>query len=228
YLVPAILWSRANQQRVVISTHTINLQEQLVTKDLPLLTQRAGLAAKVALVKGRGNYLCKRKAAQAAAQPAQLVEDELLGELRLVLDWAQQTGDGSLADLATRPRPEVWEQVVSENDNCLRARCPYYSTCFFYTARRAAAQADVLVVNHHLLMADLALREEMGSYTQNAVLPPSRRIIIDEAHHLEDVATSYFGARLSYAAIERTFSRLRGSHDGKGVLPALVVALESI
>ena len=119
YLVPAILWSRANQQRVVISTHTINLQEQLVQKDLPLLTQRAGLEAKVALVKGRGNYLCKRKAAQAEAQPAQLVEDELLGELRQVLEWAKQTADGSLADLGVRPRPEVWEQVVSENDNCL-------------------------------------------------------------------------------------------------------------
>ena len=119
--------------------------------------------------------------------------------------------------------------MVSENDNCLRARCPYYSTCFFYEARRAAAKADIIVVNHHLLMADLALRDEIGSYTQNAVLPPARRVIIDEAHHLEDVATNYFGTRLSYAAIERTFGRLRSlKHDSKGVLPALIMALESI
>ncbi|HSQ00823.1 MAG TPA: helicase C-terminal domain-containing protein [Candidatus Dormibacteraeota bacterium] len=229
YLVPAILWSRANQQRVVISTHTINLQEQLVQKDLPLLTQRAGLEARVALVKGRGNYLCKRKAAQAEAQPAQLVEDELLGELRQVLEWAKQTGDGSLADLAVRPRPEVWEQVVSENDNCLRARCPFYSTCFFYSARRTAAAADIVVVNHHLLMADLALRAEVGDYTQSGVLPPSGRVIIDEAHHLEDVATSYFGAQVSLAMIERACGRLQSRRQpGKGILPALALALDAV
>ncbi|MBX3027597.1 DEAD/DEAH box helicase family protein [bacterium] len=229
YLVPAILWSRANQQRVVISTHTINLQEQLVHKDLPLLTQRAGLEARVALVKGRGNYLCKRKAAQAEAQPTLLVEDELLGELRQVLAWATQTADGSLADLAVRPRPEVWEQVVSENDNCLRARCPYYSSCFFYSARRAAAAADILVANHHLLMADLALRAEVGDYTQSGVLPPSGRVIIDEAHHLEDVATSYFGAQASLAMIERACGRLQSRRQtGKGILPALALALDAV
>src|SRR6185503_6306336 len=115
--------------------------------------------------------------------------------------------DGSRADLPVTPRPEVWEQVVSENDNCLRARCPYYSSCFFYSARRAAAAADVLVVNHHLLMADLALRDEIGNYTQNAVLPPAPRIIIDEAHHLEDVATAYFGMGASLAALERMLGR---------------------
>jgi ATP-dependent DNA helicase DinG len=228
YLLPAIHWSLQNRERIVVSTHTINLQEQLITKDLPFLTEQAGLQCTTALVKGRGNYLCQRKAAQVEAQGAQLIEDDVRKELKELLAWAKHSRDGSLADLSVRPRREVWEQVVSENDNCLRARCPHYSTCFFYTARRAAAQADVLVVNHHLLMADLALREEIGSYTQNAVLPPARRIIIDEAHHLEDVATNFFGTRLSYAAIERTFGRLRGSHDGKGVLPALMVALESI
>lgn len=229
YLVPAILWSRANQQRVVISTHTITLQEQLVQKDLPLLTQGAGLPATVALVKGRGNYLCQRKAAQSEAQPAQLVEDELLGELRQLLAWAKRTADGSLADLAVRPRPAVWEQVVSENDNCLRARCPYYSSCFFYTARRAAAAADVVVVNHHLLMADLALRAEIGDYTQNGVLPPSARVIIDEAHHLADVATSHFGAQVNLAMIERACGRLQSRRQpGKGILPALALALDAV
>ncbi len=231
YLVPAILWSRANHQRVVVSTHTINLQEQLVAKDLPLLTKRAGLEVRVALVKGRGNYLCKRKAAQAAAQPAQLVDDQLLGELRQVLDWAHRTSDGSLADLPVRPRPEVWEHVVSENDNCLRARCPHYSSCFFYTARRAAAAAaaDVLVVNHHLLMADLALRAEVGDYSQNGVLPPSTRAIIDEAHHLEDVATAYFGSQVGLGMIERAFARLQNRRNpGKGLLPALALALDAI
>ena len=229
YLVPAILWSRANQQRVVISTHTINLQEQLVFKDLPLLTQRAGLEARVALVKGRGNYLCRRKAAQAEAQPGQLVDDELQHELRALLAWARTTSDGSLGDLPVRPRAEVWEQVVSENDNCLRARCPFYSKCFFYEARRAAAAADILVVNHHLLMADLALRAELGDYAQNGVLPPAGRVIIDEAHHVEDVATSYFGSQVSLAMIERACGRLQSKRAlGRGILPALALALDAI
>jgi ATP-dependent DNA helicase DinG len=228
YLLPAIAWSRRNRERVIVSTHTINLQEQLIRKDLPFLTAQAGFDCDVALVKGRGNYLCRRKAAQVEAQGALLVEDDQQRELNEILAWAKRTKDGSLSDLPVAPRAEVWEQVVSESDNCLRARCPYYSSCFFYTARRAAAKADVVVVNHHLLMADLALRDEMGSYTQNAVLPPAGRVIIDEAHHLEDVATSYFGSRLSYVAIERAFSRLRSSRsDAKGVLPALLMALES-
>ncbi len=229
YLLPAISWTRLNRERVVVSTHTINLQEQLIKKDLPFLTQQGGLNCTTALVKGRGNYLCRRKAVQVEQQGALLIEDDLQRELKELLAWAKRTTDGSLSDLPVRPRREAWEQVVSENDNCLRARCPYYSTCFFYTARRAAAKADVIVVNHHLLMADLALREEIGSYTQNAVLPPARRAIIDEAHHLEDVATNYFGTRLSYAAIERSFGRLRSAkYDSKGLLPALIMALESI
>lgn len=229
YLVPAILWARANKERVVISTHTINLQEQLIKKDLPFLIERAGLDCSVALVKGRGNYLCQRKAAQVAEQGAILVEDELSRELSEILAWAKKTKDGSLADLPVRPRDAVWEQVVSENDNCLRARCPFYSTCFFYTARRSAAAADVLVANHHLLMADLALREEIGSYTQNAVLPPATRVIIDEAHHLEDVATAYFGMQVALSTIERILTRLRSSRaELRGVLPGVARALEAV
>jgi ATP-dependent DNA helicase DinG len=229
YLVPSILWSRANQQRVVVSTHTINLQEQLVYKDLPLLTQRAGLQARVALVKGRGNYLCRRKVAQAEAQPGQLVDADVEAELQQLLAWARTTSDGSLADLPVRPRPEVWEQVVSENDNCLRARCPFYSKCFFDEARRSAAAADIQVVNHHLLMADLSLRAELGDYAQNGVLPPAGRVVIDEAHHVEDVATSYFGSQVSLTMIERACGRLQSRRaHGRGILPALALALDAI
>jgi len=229
YLIPAILWSRRNGERVVVSTHTINLQEQLVFKDIPALTGVAGLECEAVLVKGRGNYLCKRKAAQVEAQGAALVEDDLAGEMRALLDWARQTRDGSRSDLPFAPRDEVWEQVVSENDNCLRARCPYYSSCFFYEARRAAAKADLLVVNHHLLMADLSLRSEVDNYTGDAVLPRAARVIIDEAHHLEDVATHYFGARLGERALERTLGRLQNARrPERGVLPALLLALESI
>ncbi len=229
YLLPALHWAVANRERVVVSTHTINLQEQLITKDLPLLIDRLGHACTAALVKGRGNYVCRRKVAQVAAQGALLVEDEQQAELADLLAWTARTADGSLGDLAVRPRPEVWEHVVSENDNCLRTRCPHYATCFFYAARRAAAKADVIVVNHHLLMADLALRDELGSYTQNAVLPPARRVIVDEAHHLESVATDYFGERVGYRVFERALGRLRNPrHEHKGLLPALLMALDSV
>jgi len=229
YLVPAILWAKANSKRVIASTHTINLQEQLVHKDLPFLIKSAGLDCRVALVKGRGNYLCRRKVAQLETRGAQLIEDEIARELRALLDWAKHTSEGNLADLSIRPRPAVWEQVASENDNCLRVRCPHYADCFFYAARREAAAADILVVNHHLLMADVALREELGNYTQNAVLPPATRVIIDEAHHLEDVATTHFGGHVSLAVIERNLGRLRSTRTGsKGILPALSKALASI
>ncbi len=228
YLIPSILWAKANRQRVIVSTHTINLQEQLIGKDLPQLAEQAGLEFSSALVKGRGNYLCQRKASQVAAQPALLIEDELSRELQTVLAWARQTSDGSLADLTVRPRPAVWEQVVSESDNCLRARCPFYSDCFFYSARRRAAAADILVVNHHLLLADLALRNETENRTQNAVLPPADRVVIDEAHHLEDVATSHFGFRTSLTALERILSRLQSRRDpSRGILPSLAMALDS-
>lgn len=229
YLIPAILWARQNDERVVVSTHTINLQEQLVRKDLPFLIEKAGLECVATLVKGRGNYVCRRKVEQLQGRGAQLIEDEMTQELNALLEWAMRTKDGSLADLAVRPRQEVWDLVVSENDNCLRTVCPHYSDCFFYAARRAAAAADLLVVNHHLLMADLALRDEIGSYTQNAVLPPCRRLIIDEAHHLEDVATGYFGGHVSLGMLERNLGRLRSARaPGKGLLPLLLRELASV
>lgn len=228
YLVPSILWATTNRGRVIVSTHTINLQEQLVGKDLPQLAQLAGIEFESALVKGRGNYLCQRKAAQVEQQPALLLEDEHSREMAEILAWAKKTSDGSLSDLPVRPSPQIWEQVVSESDNCLRARCPFYSKCFFYSARRAAAAADVLVVNHHLLLTDLALRNETDNRTQNAVLPPATHIVIDEAHHLEDVATAHFGFRTSLGALERVLSRLRSRRDpSRGLLPALSIALDS-
>ncbi len=227
YLVPSILWARANRSRVIVSTHTINLQEQLIAKDLPQLARHSGLEFSAALVKGRGNYLCQRKAAQVEVQPSLFIEDELTREMSAVLAWAKKTADGSLSDLTVRPRPAVWEQVVSESDNCLRARCPFYSKCFFYNARRRAAGSDILVVNHHLLLTDLALRNETQNRTQNAVLPPAAQVVIDEAHHLEDVATAHFGFRTGLVALERILSRLQSLRDSsRGILPSMSIALD--
>lgn len=217
YLVPAIAWSVKNQEKVVISTHTINLQEQLIEKDIPLLKQALGIEFDAVMLKGRGNYLCRRKADYVAKNPDFLLDGEKKEQLEAIQAWIKTTRDGSLTDLAFSPDSDVWETVMSESDNCLRTQCPFYQSCFFYNARRRAARANILIVNHHLLMADLALRAEMENYTQAAVLPPFHRIIIDEAHHLEEVATDYFGARVSRSQMHYTLRRLASARTGEGL-----------
>jgi ATP-dependent DNA helicase DinG len=196
YLVPAILWALNNEERVVISTNTINLQEQLIRKDIPFLQRSTKLEFRAVLVKGRGNYLCRRRAAMAHAEPG-LFDAENAGELQAVLAWAETSADGSKEELNFLPREEVWEEVRCEIDQCSRVRCADYTRCFFHKARRQAAQADILVVNHALLLSDLALRHQTDNYSAAAVLPPFDRIILDEAHHLEDVATNYFASQVT-------------------------------
>ena len=172
YLVPAILWALQNEERVVVSTNTINLQEQLIRKDLPFLQRATGLEFQAVLVKGRANYLCRRRAETARVEPG-LFDDELAGELATIFEWAAKSADGSREELNFVPRQQVWEEVCCEIDQCARVRCPHYGGCFFHKARRRAAQADVLVVNHALLLSDLALRHQTDNYSAAAVLPPS-------------------------------------------------------
>ena len=225
YLVPALLWALANEQRVVVSTNTINLQEQLIRKDLPFLQRAAGLEFRAVLVKGRGNYLCLRRAETAHLEPG-LFDEEHAAELAAILEWAQKSADGSREDLSFLPKEEVWEEVRCEADQCARVRCAHYGRCFLHRARREAAQADVLVVNHALLLADLAVRQQTDNYTAAAVLPPFERIILDEAHHLEDVATSFFSAQVTRFAFARVLNRLRHPRKPeKGLLPRLLATL---
>jgi ATP-dependent DNA helicase DinG len=207
YLIPAVHWAVQNKERVVISTNTINLQEQLVKKDIPFLQSALPLQFTAELVKGRGNYLCLRKVHEVESE-LDLTDDEEREELHALLEWAKNTQDGSKADLAVIPMEMVWEKIGAESDTCTRSRCAYFRECFVNKARRNAARANLLVVNHHLLFADLAIRHEMGSAGDAAVLPPYERIILDEAHHIEDVATSYFGERVTRAGLQRMLSRL--------------------
>jgi ATP-dependent DNA helicase DinG len=223
YLVPAIHWAIQNRERTVVSTNTINLQEQLVRKDLPFLQRALGVPFRFALVKGRRNYVSIRRARLATLNVASLFPDGREGELRAIGEWLETTRDGSLSDLPFRPSPEVWDEVASESDVCLRARCPHFEACYYQRSRREAAGADLLVVNHHLLFSDLAVRQAAGNFDAAAVLPHYRRLILDEAHNLEDTATRHLGASLT----RRTFHRLlrRLEHRGKGVLPTLETAL---
>jgi ATP-dependent DNA helicase DinG len=225
YLVPSILWARENEERVVVSTNTINLQEQLIRKDLPFLRRAMDVDFRAVLVKGRGNYLCLRRAEAAQAEPG-LFEDEHAGELATILSWGKTSADGSKETLSFVPSESVWEEVRCELDGCARARCPHFSTCFFHKARRQAANADLLVVNHALLLSDLAVRRQTDNYGAAAVLPPFDRIVIDEAHHLEDVATSHFSSQVTRFAFARTLNRLRHPRKAeKGVLMRFLNAL---
>lgn len=222
YLVPALAWARANNQRTIVSTNTINLQEQLVGKDLPLLSRALGdddHQPTFALLKGWRNYLCRARLDGATAAQHSLLEADKITELLNLVAWASSTADGTVADLPVPPSPEVWDEIAAEPDLCTRNRCKHYDRCFVFQARRRAAAADVVVVNHHLLAADLAVRQSSDNWEQAAVLPPYQRLILDEAHHLEDVAASHLGAQVSNRGVQRLLGRLE--RKGKGLIPAL-------
>ncbi|MGH7592614.1 MAG: helicase, partial [Gemmatimonadales bacterium] len=222
YLVPALAWARANHERTVVSTNTINLQEQLVGKDLPLLARALGDAEyrpTFALLKGWRNYLCRMRLEAASASQHSLLEGDKLDELVNLVAWAAHTNDGTLSDLPVPPSSEVWDEVAAEADLCGRMQCRHFDRCFVFQARRRAAQADVVVVNHHLLAADLAVRQASDNWEEAAVLPPYQRLILDEAHHLEDVAAGHLGVQVSSRGVQRLLNRLE--RKGKGLLPAL-------
>ena len=229
YLVPAVFWSIKNKERVVVSTHTINLQEQLIEKDIPVLKKCCGIDFKSVLVKGRNNYICLRKVYNLRTEGGTLIEDKDRQQLNDLLAWAVKTRDGSKADLNFVPQDDVWEAIQSEADQCTRVKCRFYDDCFFYIARRNAASADVLVVNHYLLMADLVVRKEMKGYDTVAILPPFKKIIIDEAHRLEAVATANLGYTISKLRIIKLLGRLINLKDNrKGLLQYLKNKLRDV
>jgi ATP-dependent DNA helicase DinG len=224
YLVPALRWAAANSERTVVSTNTINLQEQLVGKDLPFLAGAlTDQKVRFALLKGWRNYVCLYRLEQARASGTALFEAELSRELDTLESWAKRTADGSLSDLPTAPRPEVWDEVAAEPDLCLRFKCPHLERCFVFAARRTAADADVIVVNHHLLLSDVAVRRAAQNWEDSAVLPAYKRLVIDEGHHLEDAASAHLGSVATRRALQRLLNRL--DRKGKGLLNALIMKL---
>lgn len=224
YLVPALRWAAANGDRTIVSTNTINLQEQLVGKDLPFLARTlTDQTVRFALLKGWRNYLCLNRLEQAKMSGTSLFEDGTEADLDALTEWAGRTADGSLSDLPITPKPEVWDEVVAEPDLCLRMQCTFWEQCFVFKARRVAAKADVIVVNHHLLMSDLAVRRSTGNWGDAAVLPAYSRLIIDEGHHLEDAAAAHLGVNVSNRSLQRLFNRLE--RRGKGLFPALSARL---
>jgi ATP-dependent DNA helicase DinG len=207
YLVPALVWAAHNEERVVISTATINLQQQLVEKDIPTVKRLTGLDLPVVLVKGRGNYLCLKRLGETLEED-RLFEDEADAELEGMRQWSETTATGSRSELPHYCPDELWSRVNSDADSCTELRCRLRERCFFLKARREAAAARVLVANHHLLFIDLALRVQGIGFDSRAILPPFQRLVIDEAHAVENSATSLFSQSFSYYAVRKHARRL--------------------
>lgn len=222
YLVPAAAYALSEQRPVVVATYTISLQEQLLQKEIPVLKELFP-DLKATLVKGWRNYLCYQRLEGALAAPGELLEPEVNDELIEVARWARATEEGTLSDLPFEPRRDVWDQVAAESDSCLRSRCAHYAKCPLFRDRARMAGSHLLIVNHHLLFADIALRRQLGWESDQAVLPPYAAAIVDEAHHVEDVATEYFGASLSTRGVAQLFGRFHRRRQGqsRGLLPAL-------
>ncbi len=190
YLLPAMLWALHNKDRVVISTGTINLQQQLIEKDIPAAESLIGSPVKTILMKGRQNYVCRRRLAEALAD-RDLFDDEV-AELETIAEWVARSPDGSRSDLSFMPKEQVWSRICSESDACMGIRCAFHEECFVMRVRKEAATSHIIIVNHHLLFADLEVRMGGVGYDDTAVLPPFHHIIFDEAHGIEDAATSFF------------------------------------
>ena len=189
YLVPALLSAR----RVIVSTGTKTLQDQLFHRDIPTVLEALGISVPVALLKGRANYLCHYRLTGALAQATRR-DRTRQSDLQKIRDWARRSRSGDIAEMTeVSEASPLWPQVTSTPDNCLGQECPDFDDCFVARARRRAQEADLVVINHHLLFADMALKEEgFGD-----LLPGADAFILDEAHQLPEVATSFFGLSLS-------------------------------
>ena len=216
YLIPAFQWVIDNNERIVISTGTINLQHQLIEKDIPTVKKMLSTDKKAALVKGRGNYVCLRKYFEKLNETS--LFNETNKDLMMVKEWIEATDTGDRADLHFMPEQTLWSDISSEADYCLGLYCPYREKCFIIKSRKRAASASILVVNHHILFSDISARSSGGGFNGTAVLPGFSRIIFDEAHNIENAATSFFSDTLSrgylFKSISRIYRRKRGKITG--------------
>ncbi|USG63473.1 ATP-dependent DNA helicase DinG [Brevibacillus ruminantium] len=194
YLLPAILWAKQQGEPVIISTNTIQLQEQLFHKEIPALKQSLPFSFRAATLKGRGNYLCLRKFEQTLEEPTEGSSQELLMVKGQMVTWLTQTETGDVEELSMPSAGQLyWQQVKSDTDSCLHRKCPWFSRCFYFQARERAGTADLLIVNHALLVTDLQ--------AEHRILPAHDVVIIDEAHHLENAATHHMGKQFSTAGL---------------------------
>jgi ATP-dependent DNA helicase DinG len=217
YLVPAILAASEAGKKVVVATHTISLQEQLLKKDLPFLRAVMPNEFTAVLVKGRGNYISLRRLKLTRQRAlASFQRDEEIDQVATLAAWAKTTKDGSRSDLDFRPLPMVWDAVASEDGNCLGRNCPSHADCFYFQARRRMRSANILVVNHALLCTDLAIRAAGAE-----MLPKYDVLIVDEAHNFEAVASEHLGLRITQGQVDHLLNRLYNERTRKGLLAFL-------
>jgi ATP-dependent DNA helicase DinG len=218
YLIPAIA-QVARGKKVVISTHTISLQEQLIEKDIPFLRAVSGQEFSAVLCKGRSNYLCMRRLEQASRKSLSLFPDTRSSDdLTMIESWAEKTKDGSLSDMPRQPAWQVWDKVCAEHGNCLGRRCKYYDGCFYQASRRRITNGQLLICNHALFFSDLALRQAGGG---GAILPNYDYVILDEAHTIESVASDHFGISVSESQIRYLLHSLFAEKTRRGFLATL-------
>lgn len=210
YLLPAIYFSVLNSERIVVSTNTINLQDQLFNKDIPTLQQILPIPFRAALVKGRGNYLCLSR--WAALRRHHNIQQEEIATLVKILIWLPSTETGDVSELSrlTDDDTKVWHKISAAAENCDGKQCIFFrkGTCFLFRARRKAESSNIVIVNHALLLSDLA---------SDSVLPTFRYLIIDEAHHLEDEATEQFGFSVSQSDIDDILNNLTRRSDDRQI-----------
>jgi len=230
YLVPAILHATRDQQeeggtsddedavnRVIVSTHTISLQEQLIDKDLPLLNSVIPREFSSVLVKGRGNYISLRRFETARARATNMLNESEFQQLEQIRNWLKETGDGSLSSLPFSPFGSLWDEVASDTSNCLGRKCKTYDECYYYAARRRVQGAQILVVNHALFFTDLALRRELGF----GIIPDYSAAVLDECHTIESVASGHLGIKITNGQVEYTLNKLFNPATNKGLLVAM-------
>jgi ATP-dependent DNA helicase DinG len=225
YLIPAILFAVAQKKKAVVSTHTINLQEQLTEKDLPMLAQILPVKFNFAMLKGRANYLCSRRLQKAMQQSGNLFTSSEAEELQRIYEWSKGTKDGSLSDFDVEPDPKVWAQVCSERGLCSPKVCGFpsdfakdHGVCFFQRARNKILSSDVLVLNHTLFFTLLGgIDEEI----EGGILFKNDFVIFDEAHQMEQVASRHIGLSVSSGQVRYALNRLWNPRTEKGLLATL-------
>lgn len=209
YLIPFIYWAVEESKRVVISTYTKTLQEQLITQDLPFLKKILGVNFNFALCVGSNNYLCLRRFFQSQTQGLFETKEEV-EEFKKISNWENKTDTGLKSELIFEPNTTLWNKICREPDLCMGKKCGYIKDCYYYKAKKRQHHAHLLVVNHHLFFANIASSEQ--------VLPQFDAVVFDEAHNLEDVATNYLGAEVSNSQIKFLIDTIYNPNTDKGIL----------
>lgn len=229
YLIPSIKWAVTNKKKVIIATNTINLQEQLLLKDIPLAKSIIKDEFSYVLVKGRNNYVCKRLFNELALGKSIDIETfsmEAREQIEYILKWGNKTKTGDKAELTFEVYPDVWELVQSTTELCLGKKCPYRKECFYMKTRMEKMEADILISNHHVFFADLNVRAETDFDSEYLILPRYDMVIFDEAHNVESVARSYFSVEVSKISFTRLLNRIYQKKNKKKKEKSALIRVE--